>query len=327
MELSTTDSGGLRKERRRVFNPAFTKCKSPEVKPSKNQVYTSIMHSSLKQSGFLILIGGAEDRKRERGVLKCLVEKTAAKHVIVIPTASSYPQETYRDYIDVFRDLGVSKIECLDIRHKQEADRKDYLEAIEKADLIYFSGGDQVKLARTLRNSQLLNLIHLRFTAGELHIAGTSAGATAAGDPMIYNGNRHGFRKGSVKCAEGFAFIENIVIDTHFLARKRLARLSQFLVSQQYTKGIGLDEDTGIIIYPNLTFEVIGSGMVTVVNSAQVTKSNYNKISDGDTVRLNNLRVGFLPAGNFFSIKKWTILTSESGPQNRSNRTLKEKVA
>ncbi len=273
------------------------------------------------------MIGGAEDRKRDRVVLKHLMEKTDANHVIVIPTASSYPQETCRDYIDVFRDLGANKYECLDIRHKQEADKKEYLEAVEKADLIYFSGGDQVKLVRTLKDSQLLNRIHHRFAAGELHIAGTSAGATAAGDPMIYNGNRHGFRKGSVKCAEGFAFIENLVIDTHFQARKRLARLSQFLISQHYTKGIGLDEDTGIIIYPNLHFEVIGSGMVTVANSAQVTQSNYNKISDGDTVRLNNLRVGFLPAGNLFSIKKWTILTSESGPKNRSNAILKEQVA
>ncbi|SLM31567.1 putative Cyanophycinase [Desulfamplus magnetovallimortis] len=265
------------------------------------------------RKSLLILIGGAEDRKDDRVVLRHLVKLTQAENVVIIPTASAYPQDIYSSYIDVFRDFGVRDLRCLDIRYREEADSEEYIGAVDDADLVYFSGGDQVKLVRTLNHTRLMDRISQRFEEGSLHIGGTSAGATAAGNPMIYNGNRNGFQKGSVKCSEGFAFIDDLVIDTHFSARKRLARLSQFLVSDRYTKGIGLDEDTGIVVYPNMHFRVIGSGMVTVVNSSNVTGSNYKNISNGDAIRFNNMRIGCLPAGTLFSIKKWSVL-------NRSKR-------
>lgn len=266
------------------------------------------MGSIFMQSGFLFLIGGAEDRKGDKLVLKHLVDKTKPTNIIIIPTASAYPQDIYRSYTDAFRGLGIKEIQCLDIRYRDEADSEENLEAIEKADLIYFGGGDQVKLVDTLKRTDLFNRMRARFEAGDLHIAGTSAGAAAAGNPILYNGDRKGFQKGSIKSSEGFGFIDGVAIDTHFSARRRLSRLCQFLISGPCRKGIGLDEDTGIIVYPNLHFKVIGSGMVTVVNSAHVTGSNYMAISNGEKLRFNNMRVGFLPPGTMFSIRKWSIL-------------------
>ncbi len=266
------------------------------------------MGSFVNQCGYLCLIGGAEDRKGDKLVLKHLVDQTHPTNIIVIPTASTYPKDIYRSYAEAFSGLGIKEIQCLDIRYRDETDLEQNLAAIEKADLIYFGGGDQVKLVDTLKRTDLFSRMRTRFEAGDLHIAGTSAGAAAAGNPILYNGDRKGFQKGSIKSSEGFGFIDGVAIDTHFSSRKRLSRLCQFLISGRCWKGIGLDEDTGIIVYPNLHFKVIGSGMVTVVNSANVTGSNYMAIDNGEKLRFNNMRVGFLPAGTLFSISKWSIL-------------------
>ncbi len=260
------------------------------------------------KKGYLFLIGGAEDRKGDKHVLKHLVEQTHPNNIIIIPTASDYPQDVYRSYADAFRDLGIKEIECLGIRYRDEVDREKNLEAIDRTDLVYFGGGDQVKLVATLNRTRLFDRISERLENGDLHIAGTSAGAAAAGNPILYNGDRRGLKKGSIKFSEGFGFIDGVAIDTHFSARKRLARLCQLLVSGHCRKGIGLDEDTGIMIHPNLHFTVIGSGMVTIVSSTHVSGSNYRAIANGENLRFNNMHVGFLPAGTRFSIRKWSIL-------------------
>jgi cyanophycinase len=107
---------------------------------------------------------------------------------------------------------------------------------------------------------------------------------------------------------EGFGLIDGVTIDTHFSQRRRLPRLSQFLISGKCEKGIGLDENTGIMVYPNDQFVVIGTRMVTVLNSARITGSNYDAIGEGEQLRFNNMSVGFLPAGARFSIRKWAVL-------------------
>jgi cyanophycinase len=293
-----------------VFNYDVIHCY--ERKAKKNT-----MGSHFMQNCYLFLIGGAEDRKGDKLVLKHLVDQTHPDNIIVIPTASAYPRDIYRSYTDAFRNLGINEVNCLDIRHKEEADRAENIEAIEKADMVYFGGGDQAKLVDTLIRTEFLNRIRARFEAGDLNIAGTSAGASAIGNPIFYNGDRKGLQKGSIKSSEGLGFIDGVAIDTHFSTRKRLSRLCQFLICGKCTKGIGLDEDTGIMVYHNLHFKVIGSGMVTVVNSANVTGSNYTAISNGEKLRFNNMRVGFLPAGSMFSIKNWSILNRAEHKNNR----------
>jgi cyanophycinase len=281
------------------------------------------MGSVFTQRGYLYLIGGAEDRKGEKHVLKHLLDQTHAANIIIIPTASGYPRDIDRCYTDTFKSLGVKNIKCLDIRYRDEADGEENIQAIEKADLIYFGGGDQVKLVDTLIRTKLFDRMKARFEAGALHIAGTSAGASAAGNPIFYNGDRKGFQKGSIKVSEGFGLIDGVAIDTHFSVRNRLSRLCQFLISGRCKKGIGLDEDTGLVVYPNLHCKVIGSGMVTIVNSAKVSGSNYAAAADGERLRFNNMRVGFLPAGTTFSIKKWSILNRVEHDRNNGNSAMR----
>lgn len=262
-----------------------------------------------KKKGYLFLIGGAEDRTGDRRILKYLVDQTKPANITIIPTASAYPRDVDRCYTGAFFDLGASSVHCLDIRYRDEADRRDHLDAIDAADLIYFGGGDQAKLVDTLKHTQLFQRLKKRFEAGNLHIAGTSAGASAIGNPIFYDGDRRGLEKGSIGFSEGFGLIDGVTVDTHFSNRNRLTRMCQFLISGKCKKGIGLDEDTGIMVYPNLHFKVIGTGTVAVINSANVSGSNYKEAKEGENLRFNNMRIGFLPPGSHFSIKKWSILS------------------
>jgi cyanophycinase len=272
--------------------------------------------------GLLFLIGGAEDRQGDKQVLQRLVERTHASRIAIVPTASAYPKDASCAFTDAFTDLDIADVACLDIRYREEADRDDHLQILETSDVVFFSGGDQVKLVKTLKNTRLINLIRARFDAGELHVAGTSAGATAAGNPMIYYGNRNGLKKGTVKHADGFGFIDGVAIDTHFSARKRLSRMSQFLISGHCQKGIGLDEDTGIIIDASLRFEVVGSGMVTVLDSAAVDDSNFDSAQKGDPLRFTNMRLGVLPAGSRFSVRDWTVINQSCDNQENATSPL-----
>jgi cyanophycinase len=263
--------------------------------------------------GMLVLIGGAEDKRDDKAILKKILEMTGAKNIVIIPTASYYSREVHDSYNYAFRSLDIAHIEAFDIRYADEADRTEYHEKLEKADLIYFSGGDQTKLIKTLRDAVLLKKIDHAFRNNNLHIAGTSAGAAAAGKTAIYDGDYKGFNKDTVKTMPGFGFIDDLIIDTHFLSRERIPRLTQSLLSGQITRGIGIDEDTAVFIHPDLRMEVYGSGMVTIINTDKITGSNYEKISENEEFTINNIRIGFLASGTTFSLKRWTVLKTKAG--------------
>jgi cyanophycinase len=262
-----------------------------------------------QKKGYLVLIGGAEDRLNGKVILRKIINLNDAKNVIVITSATLYPAETAEDYYYAFRDLGIENIHVFDIRDNRETNNLSYLKKIDNADLVFFTGGDQVRLTRILLNGQLLGRIRERFLKEGLTIAGTSAGASAAANPMTFDGDNQGLIKGSVKFDEGFGFIENITIDTHFVARGRLGRLTQFLCNGYTQKGIGIGENTSITIKPNNTFEVAGTGIVTVVSTSEVNFSNFNKIKDGERISVDGIKIGFLQDGSVFDMNTWEIIS------------------
>lgn len=263
------------------------------------------------RKGYLFLIGGAEDRKGEKVVLRRLVEINNAKNIAVIPTATNYPQACGEDYYYAFRDLGVETINILDIRSKDEADKPEYFKMVEEADVIFFTGGDQVKLVEILNHTPLIAHIKDCFKKGTT-IAGTSAGAAAASNPLIYDGDAQGLIKGTVNDCAGFGFIENITIDTHFVARGRIGRMTQFLTSQNVPKGIGIGENTAIIISPDNIFEVVGTGIISVVDISGVSYSNYDNIEDSERISINGIKAGFIQDGCFFDLNKWKVICNKN---------------
>lgn len=270
--------------------------------------------------GLLILIGGAEDRKEDMYVLRRMVEVTKARSIAIVPSASCYPTGVSEDYYYAFRALKVENIQIFDIRDQKDAEKETYLKDIENIELVFFSGGDQVKLFHVFRDSKLLEKIrYLHFHKG-LHIAGTSAGAAIASDPMIYDGNVHGLKKGSVHMSQGFGLIKNVTIDTHFINRGRLGRLTQFLCTGITSYGIGIGENTAIVIYQDDTFEVFGTGMVTVVDTKNLKYSNYKDIREGDAIVIHGINVGFLQDGTRFDMKTWSVIPPCSEPHAYSEK-------
>ncbi len=269
------------------------------------QGYNNGLNSSKK--GYLVLIGGAEDKKDNKVILRKVISLNNAKNAVIIPTASSYPNGLAEDYKYAFRDLNVENISILDIRNEKDTERPDFIEKIDNADLIFFTGGDQYKLVSVFNDTPMLQQIWDKYNNGTT-IAGTSAGAAAACDPIIFDGDSAGMNKGSIHYCKGFGFIRDITIDTHFVNRGRLGRLTQFLSSGKSTKGIGLGENTAIIVAPDSTFEVVGAEMVTIVNTEDVSYSNYNSINENEPIVINDIRVGFLQSGCIFDLNTWKVV-------------------
>jgi cyanophycinase len=256
----------------------------------------------------LILIGGAEDKTGQLEVLKNVAKAANLSNIVLIPTASAYPNEVENNYAEAFRKLNVSDFNSLNIRNNDDCDKPEFIELIEKANLVFFGGGDQVKLVHTLENSKLLGIIRKRFSEGSLIVAGTSAGAASASENMLFEGDYHGFIKGRVQHAKGFGFIKKVVVDTHFMHRERIPRLTQMLALGIETKAIGIDEDTAVFIDKQNNFEVVGSGMVTLLNAEDVTYNDYHEIKNDNTYNINNLKIGFLSRGAKFNLDNWSVI-------------------
>ncbi len=256
----------------------------------------------------LILIGGAEDKTDKLEILSKVAEIANYRNIVLIPTASQYPNEVAKHYKDAFEKLNVENLTCLDIRYPDECDKKEYIQAINEANLVFFSGGDQVKLVDTLKDSILLKTIKNRYLQNHLIIVGTSAGASSASENMLFDGDYRGFIKGKVNHSKGFGFIKDIIIDTHFLNRERIPRLMQMLALGIENKAIGLDEDTAIIIDVHNNFEVIGNGMVTLLNAEEVTYNDFHEISENQIININNLKLGFLSRGAHFNLTTWSVI-------------------
>ena len=269
--------------------------------------------------GKLISVGGAEDKgtdleqgfiQRNRlnffelGILKRIVDETGgiAKRIEVITTASSIPTEVGENYTDAFGKIGSNNIGIIDIRKREDVNKPEYIERIKACDCVMFSGGDQLRLTSIFGGTEIYNVLHDRYmTEPGFVIAGTSAGAMAMSNTMIYQGKSElAHQKGEVKLTTGLAFIANVIIDSHFDKRGRFNRLAQAVASNPQCTGIGLGEDTGVIITNGNILEVVGSGAVVIVDGKDIMHSNITDVGIGEPISVENIRVHIMVRGNEF---------------------------
>jgi len=272
----------------------------------------------LRKEGPIVLIGGAEDKTGGKAVLRIMVERVRAERIAVIPTASGYPQDVFSDYRRAFESLGVAQVDFIDVREKSEAGCERWGEALTGADLFFFSGGDQEKLVGVLDGTPLLDCIRDRHAHG-VAIAGTSAGASALGDPMILEGNGNkGLLKRHVTVRKGFGFLPRVVVDTHFMERGRIPRLAQIVSSREADAGIGLSEDTAAFFSTgDRRFQVIGGGVAAVLCGDALTFSNYDGVGPDEQVAFDGMRFSVLSQGMAFDMSRCRIAArkpAESDP-------------
>ena len=272
--------------------------------------------------GKLIIVGGSVDRgsfseskddlKRnlmffEKGILKRITTESVKKNlskIEIITTASNIPEEVGEEYINAFAQLDVMKVSVLNIKTREEANAPENIERLKVADVVVFTGGDQLRLTSIFGGTAFHHLLLEKYQNEEFIISGTSAGAAASSNNMIYQGSsQEALLKGEVKITGGLGFINNVIIDTHFVQRGRIGRLLYACASNPINLGIGLGEDTGLLIVNGNNMEAIGSGLVMLVDGTHMKDTNITDVEIGEPVSIENLIVNVMSLGDHYDLK------------------------
>lgn len=272
--------------------------------------------------GFLVSVGGAEDKgtdlekgiiERNRlnffelGILSNIINLIKGHDnplVEVITTASSIPDEVGEKYVEAFLKLGCNNIGHMRIRNREDALKPEYVERIRNCNCVMFSGGNQLRLSSIFGGTEMLDIIKERYKNEHFVIAGTSAGAMAMSYTMIYEGSADvAHLKGEVKITTGLGFIQNVIIDSHFDKRGRFNRLAQAVAAFPGAIGIGLGEDTGVIISKGSELKAIGSGSVTIIDGKFIDYNNIADIEIGQPISVENIIVHLMSKGDIYDLK------------------------
>ena len=284
--------------------------------------------------GKLIIIGGVVDKGSftetdfdksaaknlnffETGILKRIIDESKHKElsrIEVVTTASKIPKEIGPEYVKALSYLGANNVDILDIVRREQASDLEILERLKAADVVMFTGGDQLRLTSILGGTPFHDILLEKYRNEDFIYAGTSAGAAAASNNMIYQGSSsEALLKGEVKITSGLGLIDDVVIDTHFVQRGRIGRLFQAVVGNPKVLGIGLGEDTGLLITNGRQMEAIGSGLVILVDGREIKDTNLTQIELGQPISISHLVTHVMSKYDTFNLDtyKMTIQSSQ----------------
>lgn len=279
---------------------------------------------SPKAKGKLIIIGGHEERDgdQEREILKEVARESIEKKgdLVLITVASQQPKEMAKMYNKAFKELGVSKMHVVDIRKRTEAEEKEVVEKIENASVIFFTGGDQLRITSQVGDSLTYQTMRKKLEEGST-VAGTSAGAAAMPETMIIGGESDSSQTiSSLSMAPGLGLIEGVIIDSHFAERGRIARLLGAVADNPRNLGLGIDEDTAVIFEDAENFRVIGSGAVYVVDGSTIDFSSLSEKNSEGIISIFNVRLHVLTKGDRFDlVKRVPTFNEQTGKEVESS--------
>ena len=254
----------------------------------------------------------------EDGILFHVVKEAGGtdSKIVVIPTASSIPNKVGRNYLDAFTKLGCKDLHVLNIRSSEDSEKPETIAMIKGANCIMFTGGNQSKITDLIGGTLIHEIMMDRYHRETgFVIAGTSAGAMSMAEEMIAGGSStEAFVKGAVKMYNGLGFIPGLIFDTHFIRRGRFGRQSEAVAKLPELVGIGLAEDTGMIIKNGTDCTVVGSGMAIVFDGKNLSHNNEKTLKKGTPMTMTNLIVHVLSNGDHFNInaREVTVLPIES---------------
>jgi len=267
--------------------------------------------------GILVIIGGKEDKgqdvKESHGkdenekpkILETfikLIEKDNPR-VEVITSASSEGDEMFEEYKKVFEKMNVTQVGHLHHEERKQVIEDDLTERVQNADAFFFTGGDQLLLTSLYGGTSFLKQLKERYIGDKIVIGGTSAGAMAMSTPMIYAGNKDKQQiSGEIKITTGLEFLKDVCIDTHFIDRSRFIRMAQVIASNPTSIGIGIEEDTAIIVREGVKAEIIGKSVVIIIEGFSITNSNITEFSQDKAISIQNLNVHLFPEGSHYEI-------------------------
>jgi cyanophycinase len=274
--------------------------------------------------GILLLIGGSEDKGENEPeiayankefvrleILKTFIKSInkASPRIEIITSASSIPYEMETIYHDVFKRLGFPNVGFMHIRNRIQASEYEFIKKAEMADAVLFSGGDQFRLSATMGSTLVLDVLKRKYAEEKFVIAGTSAGAMAAPNIMLYEGKvQEALIMGDVKTSSGLGFIQGCIVDTHFINRGRFGRLTQAIGINPNCVGIGIGEDTSLLVKEGNVMECFGSGMVVIIDGQEMKHTNITEASNGMPLYIEGLKVHILAKGNGFLLNERQFL-------------------
>ena len=268
-----------------------------------------------QRRGYVVPIGGGEDKTLDTRVLSRFVDICGGGNasIAVIPTASQL-QDTGDIYCELFRNLGAREAQSLPLEQREDAENPEYLNILDKADGVFITGGNQLRLSTILGGTAIFQKLR-RLNASGLHIAGTSAGAAIVPEHMIVGGATGLVPiEGGVNLAPGLGLTNAMIIDQHFSQRNRLGRLLAAVSYNPFLLGLGLDEDTGAFIDADNQIAVVGSGSITLIDASELSYSSMAEARGGDALSMLGLKLHFLAEGATFNIN-----TREPSPPPRSS--------
>ena len=250
--------------------------------------------------GHLLVIGGAEDKYNERRILKKFLELAGGDgaEVLIVPVASDFPEFAADVYTQAFRNLGVANPRVLRATSRQDIVQADVEKLVDGVTGVFMTGGDQMRLVSLLGGTKLAEALRKKVRETNVIMAGTSAGAAAMSTSMIVRGEPSSHpHKNAVKLSPGLGFLKNIIIDQHFSERGRISRLITAVSYNPYNLGIGIDENTAIILDGHGVLEVFGQGSTTIVDGSQITFNEIAEVADNESFSICGVQFHVLRDG------------------------------
>lgn len=272
--------------------------------------------------GKLLLIGGHEDKGEVLGenlkmnpkkiaplhfeILGALISKIPRKHhrIEIIACASSIPLEMEEVYINSYKKEGFTHVGIIKVENLHDGSNSESIERIKNAHAVFFTGGDQNKLISLFASTELLNVVKQKYHSDENFIVGgTSAGAMTLPETIITGGPiKAALYKGDIKIGKGFDLIKNIIADTHFIKRGRFARLAHAVILNPTCLGIGLEENTALLISGGIHIECLGSGMVILIDGSEISSTNIREVDKSTPIVAENLKISILAEGSCYTL-------------------------
>ena len=259
--------------------------------------------------GHLLVIGGAEDKYNERRILRKFLSLAGGEkaEILIVPVASDFPEFAADVYVQAFRNLGVANPRVLRATSRQDVFQADAEDLLNGVTGVFISGGDQMRLVSILGGTQFSQKLRKMVAETNIVVAGTSAGAAGMSTAMIVRGESTPHpHKNSVRLSPGLGFLKNIIIDQHFTERGRISRLITAVSYNPYNLGIGIDENTAIILDNEGVLEVFGNGAVTIVDGSQITYNEIAEVDDFESFSVCGVQLHILGDGllyDFFARK------------------------
>jgi cyanophycinase len=254
-------------------------------------------------TGILMIIGGGKERE---AVLEeyCKLIKIENPMIEVVTSAGSEDVAgTFQEYKEIFEKQLPCRVGHIHHDSREDIKEEEDEQRVQAADAVFFAGGDQLKLTSIYGGTGFLFLLKHRYIYEGLLIGGTSAGAMVLSTPMIFAGTgADELIAGEVKITTGFEFLRDVCIDTHFVERGRVVRLAQVIATNLSTIGIGIEEDTAIIVERGTDARVTGEGVILIMDGKESYGNNVASFDKEKAISIKNLKLSILSAGDKFDI-------------------------